>query len=153
MKKSIQSFLWKSMLLAWALALWAFSDVNAQEIEIVKVGTPLPQGDCMSPTGNYQFTLNDLTNKSNFSWYAFGDLEIVSGDNTGTVTVRSVSKNLKVNPIYGYGKARIRVSYIDGNISADCGPQYREFDLYKLFDKPTEKVEIVGPECLTRGDT
>lgn len=136
----------RNLLAAGLLVFLNFGVIVAQ-VTIIPVGTPVPtNGDCITLSNSYDFTLSDLTNKSNFQWYVYGgDLQIISGATSSTVTVRSANRS-GVYPD-GYGKARLRVSYIDANISADCGPQYRDFDLYKLFAPPA--YAIIGPKCVS----
>jgi hypothetical protein len=79
-------------------------------------------------------------------WSVAGDLQIVSGQNSPTVTIRSVSRNINYNKD-GYGKGRLYLHYGRG----DCGWQSVSYDLYKIFTPPA-KYGIVGPECLLVGE-
>ena len=123
--------------------------VKAQAtVEIV----PLTTGtDCMD-----LYATNDLFeamvtsgSASNFQWYTEGDIQIVSSPNGPIVAVRSYTNRTPNTP---YGKGRLWVTYIDSDISDLCGPQRVYFDICKIFEEQPG-VNIVGPKCVSEGDT
>ena len=88
---------------------------------------------------------------SNIRWRALGDLQLDSVSLDGfSASFSSVSRSPVNN--FGYGKARVVVSYVDSLISALCGPQTRGLDVFKTFGEQFG-VGIVGPSCVNSGDT
>ncbi|MEM9340360.1 MAG: T9SS type A sorting domain-containing protein [Bacteroidota bacterium] len=102
-----------------------------------------------STEGEYRLSVN---NAKNIFWSVKGDLEIVSvsGNDGEIVNVRSVPKAQNGGFLRrGEGKGKIEVTYLDST-STICGSKFCEKDIFKTY---ADEYPIVGPVCISSGDT
>ncbi len=135
------------------LFLAAGVSLKAQTVEIIK-GSLLPAGasdtiDVADTNVTYQISATGAT-ISNINWFTRGELSIIGPTNQPTVTVASspVSGQFQA----GFGKGRLFVSYTDDSISAICGPQRRQLDIFKKFGSQ-DIANIIGNSCVISDDT
>jgi hypothetical protein len=100
-----------------------------------------------------------MANFSTHNWSAEGGIEIVGSTDGASVSVRAKSDVTRGGHFAKFAKGRLHfgaMAIIPPGSTQLCNPYYSYYiDVYKIFDVNHQPIvnKIVGPECITVGDT